>query len=339
MTLTATTNRDRFVKLAADSQVEAIDQAQARIDAAVVAAIIAAFGSLAAAIVLRRMVDAIKTDGPFGALAELSAMTDNEAVFRTVADAARDRTLRAAQVFANLLPIPGREAPLTFSPLAGRYVDFERTRETRILQRLIDPMREGARIHVLEGLRGAQSPNRIARQLKQRIGLNFREMQAVRRFEAALAKPVPDSAVLNRELRDKRFDGTIRRSRRTGKRLTAAQIRRQTERYADRTLRARAKRIAQTEGTMGASAANQMVWEQAADEGRIPEQDMRRDWVTQDDGGVREAHIQIPGLNPDGRGMNEPFDTPLGPMMFPGDPAGTAPNRIGCRCRPVITLR
>ena len=47
---------------------------------------------------------------------------------------------------------------------------------------------------------------------------------------------------------------------------------------------------------------------------------------------MRNSHLQIPGLNESGRGQNEKFITPLGPLLYPADPDGTAANVINCRC-------
>jgi hypothetical protein len=37
-------------------------------------------------------------------------------------------------------------------------------------------------------------------------------------------------------------------------------------------------------------------------------------------------------MNPRGVGQNESFTSPLGPILYPGDPSATAENTIQCRC-------
>ena len=59
-------------------------------------------------------------------------------------------------------------------------------------------------------------------------------------------------------------------------------------------------------------------------QGVLP-QDSRRFWIVTPDEKLSEAHAQIPAMNPDGRGMEEVFDTTEGPFMFP-------PSRPACRC-------
>lgn len=52
----------------------------------------------------------------------------------------------------------------------------------------------------------------------------------------------------------------------------------------------------------------------------------RRFWHTAGDERVRHTHRAVPGMNPNGVGLSEPFKTPIGPAMHP-------PLEINCRCR------
>ncbi|KKL81232.1 hypothetical protein LCGC14_1996790 [marine sediment metagenome] len=53
--------------------------------------------------------------------------------------------------------------------------------------------------------------------------------------------------------------------------------------------------------------------------------DSRRFWIVTPDDRLSPEHATIPSLNPIGRGMEEPFDTPDGLFMYP-------PSRPNCRC-------
>ncbi len=343
-------------KLAGDEQIAVIDQQQHAIENAVLGAIIAAYGIIAARVVIKRMAELIERGEINMALAGIGLGGEADSpVFRAVATVARERTAAAGNALARVFPVkqpapvaPGSllprpftpapaniDTPLRFSTINPAYVDFETRREARIMMELMRSAREGAQIHILEGVRGAVRPPIIARQLKTRIGLDPRSVTALNNFEAALTGQV-DAAVLTRTLRDRRFDGTIRRAIRDGKQLKAEQIQRMVERYRLRLLKARALRIARTESTMGSNAANDFLWQQAIGEGRVDASRVVRRWVTRGDANVREAHRSTPGLNPNGRRMGEAFNTPLGPMMRPGDPAGSAANRVNCRCRLVV---
>lgn len=65
----------------------------------------------------------------------------------------------------------------------------------------------------------------------------------------------------------------------------------------------------------------------------ILQDNKRRFWVHSNDERVRASHRQIPSLNPNGVGYDEPFITPLGPLRYPGDPRGSLANIINCRCK------
>ena len=321
-----------FTKLAGDEQIAVIDQQQRSIEIGVWQALLAAYTAIGGTIVLTRLTKLIAARDIEGALAEVGLQGDN-LTLREVAAVARERTTNAGRKLSALVPKAPNEPPLRFNPVRDAYVSFERQRETRLMRQLLEGMRTGARDHIGESIRGKAAPSRIARQLKDRIGLTDRQMIAVRNYERALSAPSPDRAALERALRDRRFDGTVQRAIRDGKRLSAKQIKRMVDRYTQRQLRHRALVIAQTEATMGANAANQFSWMQAADEGRLDGGDIRRRWVTRDDASVRAAHRAVPGLNADGRAMTELFATPDGPAMFPGDALLPAKGRVGCRCR------
>lgn len=86
-----------------------------------------------------------------------------------------------------------------------------------------------------------------------------------------------------------------------------------------------------------ANGGAQLAWQQQVSAGKVDAQTVTRFWHHAHDGRVREAHIQIPLMNPDGVGLNEPFQSPLGPIMYPGDPA--APLELTANCRCVLTYR
>lgn len=74
-----------------------------------------------------------------------------------------------------------------------------------------------------------------------------------------------------------------------------------------------------------AESAKLAGWRIARDVGALPS-DQRRYWQTAGDERVRHSHAQVPGMNAKGVLLDQPFATPLGPVMFP-------PLEYGCRCR------
>ena len=107
---------------------------------------------------------------------------------------------------------------------------------------------------------------------------------------------------------------------------TRAQVQAAVERAARLALQRRVEAIARTESIAAASMGQQGLWEEAQRQGTLDPARFRRHWlVTPDDRLCTVTCAPIPGMNPDGVGLNEPFQTPVGPVMFP-------PAHPQCRC-------
>ncbi len=101
-------------------------------------------------------------------------------------------------------------------------------------------------------------------------------------------------------------------------------IGRMQKRYAERLLNRRARNIARTETLRSANFGQQNSWEQAMQQGALPA-DSVRFWIVTPDSRLSEEHAGIPDMNPNGRRMDEPFETTEGFHMYP-------PSRPNCRC-------
>jgi len=183
---------------------------------------------------------------------------------------------------------------------------------------------------VRAGVNAGENPRKVARRIRDSIGLTSRQEQSVRNFEALLRDR--KSASLDRALRDKRFDRTVIRSIQAQKDLTEPQITKMVDRYRSNFVKRRSETIARTEAIRLINIGQEEFWNQAVNSGRVSRDAIRRKWIPTLDGKLREAHRAIPGLNKEGVGMDEPFKSPLGPIRFPGDPAAVASNVINCRC-------
>lgn len=89
---------------------------------------------------------------------------------------------------------------------------------------------------------------------------------------------------------------------------------------AKRTLalkKTRAEVIARTMTINAANAGQQARWEQAAREGRLDTQTARRHWVVTPDDRLCPFCSAIPGLNPEGVLLRQPFQTPGGLLLAP----------------------
>jgi hypothetical protein len=107
---------------------------------------------------------------------------------------------------------------------------------------------------------------------------------------------------------------------------TRAQAQAAVERAARLALSRRLEAIARTESIAAASMGQQGIWEEAQRQGTLDPARFRRTWlVTPDDRLCQRICAPIPGMNPNGVGLHEPFQTPIGPVMFP-------PAHPQCRC-------
>lgn len=96
------------------------------------------------------------------------------------------------------------------------------------------------------------------------------------------------------------------------------------ETYAASLRNRRGLDIARTEGIRAANLGQDQSWRQARRRGVLSRK-ARRAWVVTPDDRLRETHAAVPFDNPDGVRIGEPFETFLGPVMFP-------PLETNCRC-------
>lgn len=166
----------------------------------------------------------------------------------------------------------------------------------------IPPRRAARHIHGIVGIRQdwAQAPLNMA--------------QEIREGQAAAATSRRLDAATKQRIRQRIRADTV----------TEDFINDVTETYRHSLRRRRARDIARTETIRASSAGQQAGFEQAQRRGALPDT-ARRFWVVTPDDRLRETHAAIPGMNPNGVKISEPFDTPMGARMYP--PAG-----VNCRC-------
>lgn len=203
---------------------------------------------------------------------------------------------------------------------------YQQLKITRLTQEASDTINQVLRRELTAGT----GPYDTARKIRDSLGLTANQEQAVHNYRTALENRL--SNALERKLRDGRFDSTVRRAIATDKALTKEQVDKMVSRYTERQLKHRSEMIARTESTRAINAGQQAYFETAVKDGKVLASQVRRFWVVTRDERTRQSHRAIPNMNPDGVGLNEPFKSPLGPIMYPSDPSATADNTIGCRC-------
>jgi len=142
-----------------------------------------------------------------------------------------------------------------------------------------------------------------------------------------------DVSYFTRKLRDRRFDGIVRKAIASGKALSAADLDRIAGRYSDRMLKHRADTIARTESITALRAGRREGILQAVEQGSIKSEKLKRTWSATLDSRTREDHVSMDGQSVDG--MDAPFTLPDGSrMLYPGDTSLDAnPDQtIQCRC-------
>ncbi|MGB5811733.1 MAG: phage minor head protein [Polyangiales bacterium] len=231
--------------------------------------------------------------------------------------------LSAAEVLRSQVP-----TLLEFNQLNVRAVQAQQAGRLRLITGLSSQQREATEILLNEALMEGLAPVAQARALKQSIGLTARQAQAVRNYRRLLQSG--SSEALQRTLRDRRFDPSVRAAIRGDRALTSDQIDRMVDRYAERQLAFRARTIARTETVRALNEGDEELWNQAVEQGVVAAEDVSQVWHTARDERVRASHR---AMNNQRRGLGEPFQSGLGnALRFPADPQAPARDTINCRC-------
>ena len=214
--------------------------------------------------------------------------------------------------------------------LNPRLEQFAQTMTSTRIREIDQTTRDTIRQVLQSGLTAGDDPFAIARRIRGSIGLTQRQEAAVNNYERMLRALDPE--VLDRKLRDRRSDASVARAINNDKALTDAQVRSLVDRYRDRYVKYRSNVIARTESIRAVQGAQWELFQDMINKGQIDARQIRRTWIHTGDAHVRNAHLQIPSMNPKGVGQNETFASPLGPILYPGDPSALAANTIQCRC-------
>lgn len=173
---------------------------------------------------------------------------------------------------------------------------------------------------VAQGLQARIPVADLAANLRDTVGLTPLQWRAAMNFRAMLRNNSREA--LTRELRDKAFDASIRRAIEAGTALPESRIERMVARYIDRMLESRAGEIAGTESHRAAVEGARGAYREVELSGG----DVRRFWLTARDERVCPICRAIPGMNPDGVDLDEPFASPYGPI------SGPEQSHPRCRC-------
>jgi hypothetical protein len=184
---------------------------------------------------------------------------------------------------------------------------------------------------------GRTDPERAADAVIAAMGLSDRDVLWVSTYRDGLENG--DRAALRRALRDARNDPYILRHFREGTPLPPEYVDKVVANYARKLEAGREALIGRTEALRARWTGTLAAWQQQVDTGLLAPSDVRVAWVHRHDDRVRHAHREIPVINPVGVVLGQAFQSPLGPIRYPGDPAAAIANVANCRCTLDVRVR
>lgn len=215
-----------------------------------------------------------------------------------------------------------------------------REHSSTLIRQITDDQRAMVRGVLTQGLVDGRNPRDVALDLAGRInratgrreggliGLTAAQQEWARNYARELATGNP--AALERALRDRRFDATIRRAIKEERGLTSAEAAPIFRAYLNRALRFRANAIARTEAMTALHAAAEESMRQAIDAGQVSEASVTKIWRSAKDGRVRHSHRALDGQRVK---FQASFVSPSGARLkYPGDPNAPAAEIVSCRC-------
>lgn len=270
----------------------------------------------------------IETQGISGLLPILDTLPDElSAQLRPVIENA---IAESGRVVVQVLPKAAVTAPVVFSlvnPRVGAYIN---NYVGQMIREVSDETVKAVQIAVNQGVITGRNPRQIARDFRSSIGLTSRQEQTVQRLRAALEKGEAGYVNSLTTVTDSAKNAVS-----AGK-LSESQIDKIVEQTRLRYVKQRTETIARTESLRATSVGQDLAIHEGQITGAISSELLKR-WLYRHDTRTRDAHISAGETNgwiP----MNRPFSTPLGPLMFPRDPNGSASNTINCRCRVQYSL-
>lgn len=205
---------------------------------------------------------------------------------------------------------------------------------------------ESTRRVILSGLQEGRSSRAVAREITGRqtgrkrvggyLGLNSNQTDSIISGRAKLASGDPKlmREYLNLELRNKRFDGSIKKAIREGRAITGKQLDRIIEAHRFKALGYRGRVIAKDQSHTALAAGREEGFQQLIDSGRVSKVTAR--WQHNLSEKPRRDHVAMSGTVIEvGQRFEFPDDTR---MKHPHDPVGGGRHSLGCRCIAVYRI-
>jgi len=302
-----------------------------------------AVGDIKKNAVIKDLVDRIDAGDIDGVL---TAMGINEASFGSIEQAIQNAYRKGGDTGAlqvGRIPDPSKDVSFmfAFNVRNSRAEQWLRENSSSLIVEITQDQREMVRQRLTASLSEGVNPRQSALELVGRknlvtrrreggfIGMTSQQANWVSRARGELQDLDPN--YLNRKLRDKRFDRSVRKAIASGKPLTKASMDRMVSSLQSRTVKYRGDVIARTESINALRAGQHESLRQATEAGDVKEGDVTREWDSSGDARTRETHVRADGQIVRG---NEPFNVGGYQLRYPGDSSMGAPGEetISCRC-------
>jgi hypothetical protein len=220
------------------------------------------------------------------------------------------------------------------NPEAEGYLETELP---TLIKQINEDQAKAVQAVLLQGIQGGHDGPWIARQLKQVVGLTDTQAQWVSNFRTQLETGVNGSFMPVDERRLSAVDSALAQDQFEAPTKDPATVDLLVDKYAASLTAKRGLDIAISEIHSAEIQGQDEIWHQAADLGYLDTDITRRNWGGIHDGKEREDHLITEDMNPDGVGLDEPFQTPVGDVMNPGD-SGDDSFDANCRCYIYLTF-
>lgn len=209
----------------------------------------------------------------------------------------------------------------SFDRMNPRAVSWAQTNSAQLITRVTDSTIAAVRSIITKALKEGIPPRAAARIIRAHIGLNGPQSIAVQNLYNELRMARPGDIITRFPARPGLRNKPGFQVRVPSGGATPDWVASQLERYSEMHLNLRSRTIARRETLRAANEGQRQLWLQAQDRGELP-QNQKRKWIVTRDLRLRDAHAAMAGQI---RGLNEPFDTPDGRKIEPGED-------INCRC-------
>ena len=238
----------------------------------------------------------------------------------------------------------GTRARISFDVTNPRVERMIREQSSELIREIVDEQRGVIRLALTQSFELGRNPRqggldivgRIDRRTRKRVG----GVIGLTRYQYGWVAGAWDELIastdeslnryLSRELRNKRFDGYVRRALESEKPIDEDVIERMVMAYENNALRYRGNTIGRTETLRALNGGRSEGMEQMLEKTGIDRRFAEKTWDATGDSRTRTTHIDAEAQSP--LGIGDLFRVGDWNMAYPGDPRGGPEEVINCRC-------